>query len=118
MHAARTAAAAGRADGPDKRKSLEVNKRIFDALYPKKEQVEAVFGAPLEWLRMDDPRPAPSPSPIASPLVVATMKAALRTWCLQKGFDGEINLNGEQSEVVVCRPASDLEIVQNVKIWP
>jgi hypothetical protein len=46
------------------------------------------------------------------------MKAALRTWCLQKGFDGAINLNGEQSEVVVGRPASDLEIVQNVKIWP
>lgn len=116
MHAARTAAAAGRADGSGKRESLEVNKRIFDALHTKKEQVEAVFGAPLEWLRMDDPRPAPSP--IASPLVVATMKAALRTWCLQKGFDGAINLNGEQSEVVVCRPASDLEIVQNVKIWP
>jgi hypothetical protein len=50
--------------------------------------------------------------------MVATMKTALRAWCLQKGFDGAINLNGEQSEVVFCRPASDLEIVQNVKIWP
>lgn len=73
-----------------------------------------MFGAPLECLRMDDPRP--TPSPFASPLVVATMKAALRTWCLQKGFDGAINLNWEQSEVVVCRLAWDLKIVQNVKI--
>lgn len=61
MLAARTAAAARRVEGADKRESLEVNKRIFDALHAKKEQVEAVFGAPLEWLRMDDPRPAPSP---------------------------------------------------------
>lgn len=38
----------------DKRESVEVNKRIFDALHAKKEQIEAAFGAPLEWLRMDD----------------------------------------------------------------
>ena len=74
MHAARTAAAAGRADGLDKRESVEVNKRIFDALHAKKEQVEAVFGAPLGWLRMDD------------------AKASAITYC--KPFDGRNHEDG------------------------
>ena len=34
----------------------EANKRIFDRLFASKEQVEAVFGEPLEWQRLDDRR--------------------------------------------------------------
>jgi hypothetical protein len=32
----------------------EENKALFDALYARKESVEADFGAPLRWLRLDD----------------------------------------------------------------
>jgi len=34
----------------------EANKRIFDQLFASKEQVEAAFGEPLEWQRLDDRR--------------------------------------------------------------
>jgi len=39
------------------RGNAEENKRIFDKLYEHKEEIEAIFGAPLEWQRMDE-RPA------------------------------------------------------------
>jgi hypothetical protein len=35
-------------------RSREENKRIFDMLDAKREVIEADFGAPLEWLRLDD----------------------------------------------------------------
>jgi hypothetical protein len=34
----------------------EANKRIFDRLFASKEQIEAAFGEPLEWQRLDDRR--------------------------------------------------------------
>lgn len=34
--------------------STSATRTLFDALHAKKEQVESVFGAPLERLRMDD----------------------------------------------------------------
>jgi hypothetical protein len=34
----------------------EANKRIFDQLFANKEQIEAAFGGPLEWQRLDDRR--------------------------------------------------------------
>jgi hypothetical protein len=46
------------------------------------------------------------------------MKAALQAWCLQGGFDGVVNLNGGASEVVVCRPMTELTVVSSVKLWP
>jgi Domain of unknown function (DUF4268)/TIR domain len=39
-------------DTGDKRK----NKRLFDALRSRKAEIEAAFGAPLEWQRLDDAR--------------------------------------------------------------
>ena len=36
------------------RGSKAENKWVFDRLHEQKEQIEAEFGAPLEWLRMDD----------------------------------------------------------------
>lgn len=39
-------------DTGDKRK----NKRLFDALRSRKAEIEDAFGAPLEWLRLDDAR--------------------------------------------------------------
>lgn len=47
-----------------------------------------------------------------------TMKAALRAWCLQRGFDGVVNLNKEASEVVICRLVTELTLVASVQIWP
>jgi len=38
------------------RGNAEENKRIFDKLYEHKEEIEAIFGAPLEWQRMDERR--------------------------------------------------------------
>lgn len=34
----------------------EANKRIFDQLFANKEQIEAAFGGPLEWQRLNDRR--------------------------------------------------------------
>ena len=34
--------------------SAEENKRIFDRLFEKKSEIEAAFGAPLNWERLDD----------------------------------------------------------------
>lgn len=47
-----------------------------------------------------------------------SMKAALRAWCLQRGLDGVVNLNGDASEVVVCRPVTELAEVSTVQLWP
>ncbi len=38
------------------RGETEENKRIFDALHDRKEAIEAAFGGPLEWQRLDDRR--------------------------------------------------------------
>ena len=38
------------------RGDAQVNKHIFDSLYAKKDEVEKVFGAHLEWERLDDKR--------------------------------------------------------------
>jgi hypothetical protein len=38
------------------RGEAEANKRIFDRLFASKEQIEAAFGEPLEWQRLDDRR--------------------------------------------------------------
>lgn len=46
------------------------------------------------------------------------MKAALRAWCLQQGFDGAVNVNRVQYEVVICRPATELDEVVSVQLWP
>jgi hypothetical protein len=46
------------------------------------------------------------------------MKAALRAWCLQGKFDGVVNLNGDASEVVVCRPMTELTVELSFKLWP
>ena len=43
-----------RADLSISRGSKAENKWVFDRLHEQKEQIEAEFGAPLEWLRMDD----------------------------------------------------------------
>jgi hypothetical protein len=32
------------------------NKRVFDTLYRQKEAIENIFGAPLDWQRLDDKR--------------------------------------------------------------
>lgn len=41
----------------DRRKDSESeNKRIFDQLYSQKAEIEATFGGPLEWLRMEGMR--------------------------------------------------------------
>lgn len=34
----------------------EINKRIFDQLFASKEKIEATFGDPLDWQRLDDRR--------------------------------------------------------------
>lgn len=46
------------------------------------------------------------------------MKTALRAWCLQRGFDGAVNLNSNESEVVVCTPGVDLSLVSSTQLWP
>jgi len=38
------------------RGDAEENKRIFDALWAHKDTIEAVFGSPLDWQRLDDMR--------------------------------------------------------------
>ena len=43
-----------RADFAISRGSKAENKWVFDRLHEQKEQIEAEFGAPLEWLRMND----------------------------------------------------------------
>lgn len=43
-----------RADFAISRSSKAENKWVFDRLHEQKEQIEADFGAPLEWLRLDD----------------------------------------------------------------
>jgi len=53
----------------------EANKRYFDRLYEHKEAIEQAFGAPLEWLRLDDKR--------ASRIAYSIKKGRLRdegTW--------------------------------------
>ncbi len=44
------------------------------------------------------------------------MKIALRDWCLANSFDGVLNINRGPSEVVVCRPAHNLRIVQAIPL--
>ncbi|MDT8992700.1 hypothetical protein RQP54_17645 [Curvibacter sp. APW13] len=46
------------------------------------------------------------------------MKAALRAWCLQHALDGVVNVGGDADEVVICRPATELDIDSNNQIWP
>jgi hypothetical protein len=38
------------------RGNAEENKRIFDKLFEHKDEIEAIFGAPLEWQRMNERR--------------------------------------------------------------
>ena len=38
------------------RGDVEQNKQIFDALYEHKTEIEAAFGEPLEWSRLDAKR--------------------------------------------------------------
>ncbi len=38
------------------RGDAEQNKRIFDALYEHKTEIETAFGGPLEWQRLDAKR--------------------------------------------------------------
>ncbi|GAB2812245.1 hypothetical protein GCM10027276_11410 [Comamonas piscis] len=44
------------------------------------------------------------------------MKAALRAWCLAKSFDGIIDINCGQDEVVVSLPGSNLKIVKAIPL--
>lgn len=44
------------------------------------------------------------------------MKNALRTWCISNDFDGVINLNRGQDEVVICHPNAALSVVSTLKL--
>jgi len=45
-------------------------------------------------------------------------KRALRSWCLEEGLDGVVELNRGSDEVVICRPAQHLEVVTICPIAP
>jgi hypothetical protein len=38
------------------RKGRDENKQIFDKLHGRRDEIEAAFGGPLEWQRLDDKR--------------------------------------------------------------
>lgn len=44
------------------------------------------------------------------------MKAALQAWCLQSSFDGVVNLNRVESEVVICNPSTVLNVISVVDL--
>jgi hypothetical protein len=45
-----------------------------------------------------------------------TMKAVLRRWMVEKGFDAVVRLNADPTEVVIASPAADLVLQKATRL--